>query len=266
MRRWSGRLMRWAAWVFGAVIVLLGLYLSIFFFPYPAFPHHAGFAGFSVYSDAEIPEGFELVFEDARRRVAAMPLYRGEAPPRIFVCRSQRLFTFFNRLAGKRHFGQGLVISAAGNVFLSAEGIESVGRRNRSRPAHSRLEGSWSAAVAHEVAHHLVVVELGFKRAKRLPAWKSEGYTDYSASIASVASNPDGDLHGRVSVLLDDTAWQHPAGSIDRRHFRWHLLVEYLCAVKGLAFSDLLDDALTETEAWNEMMVWYRAHGPDTRA
>ena len=75
----------------------LGLFL-----PYPLFPHHMEHAGFSVYSDGEISEDFELVLEDARLRVEGMELYRGEATYRIFVCRSQPLFGAINKLAGKR--------------------------------------------------------------------------------------------------------------------------------------------------------------------
>jgi hypothetical protein len=226
------RLMKWGAWTLGAIVALLGLYLSVFFFPYPLFPHHAQFAGFSVYSDREIPADLEPVFADARRRVEMMELYRGAPPLRVFM--------------------------VAGNAFLSEAGIRAVGRRNRGHPAHSRLEGSWSAAVAHEVAHHLVFEELGFKKTRMMPAWKSEGYADFMANRASTASDSDYDFGDRIKLLLDDDSWRHPTGSVDRRHFRWHLLVEYLYAVKGFGFSDLLDETVTEPNTRNEMMAWYR--------
>ena len=45
----------------------------------------------------------------------------------------------------------------------------------------------------------------------------------------------------------------------DRRHFRWHLMVEYLCTVRGLAVADLMDGKVTEGGAWAEMMAWYVA-------
>ena len=46
-------------------------------------------------------------------------------------------------------------------------------------------------------------------------------------------------------------------GYVDRRHFRWHVLVEYLCSVKGLTFTDLKDAGVTEESAESEMMSWY---------
>jgi len=251
------RLAKWTLRGLAAVVVLFGLYLSVFFFPYPLFPHHAEYAGFSVYSDREIPEDFRVILEDARFRVEGMELYRGAEDLRIFVCQSQRLFVFFIKLAGKRHVGQALVISVAGNAFFSDAMIESVARRNGGRPAHSRLEGSWSAAIAHEVAHDLVFSEVGYGKARRIPAWKSEGYADYSANLASAGTDPDYDFRSRIGLLLDDDSWQSTMGFIDRRHFRWHVLVEFLCSVKGLTFAGLMDEGLTEEIARSEMMAWY---------
>ena len=256
------RIVKWFLWGLAVVVVLFGLYLSVFFFPYPLFPHHMEHAGFSVYSDGEISEDFRLVLEDARRRVEAMKLYRGEAPPRVFVCRSQRLFVFFIKMAGKRYVGQGLLISVAGNAFFSEMMIESVRQGNRGRPVHSRMQGSWAAAIAHEVAHDLIFSELGFRQARRMPVWKSEGYADYSANLASTAADPNYDLRSRVELLLDDDFWQTGAGFVDRRHFRWHVLVEFLCAKKGSTFAELMDAAVTEERARAEMMGWYSFSEP----
>jgi hypothetical protein len=251
------RLAKWGLWTICVVAVVVSLYLSVFFLPYPLFPHNTEHAGFSVYSDREIPEDFDRVLEEARRRVVAMELYHGEPPVRIFKCQSQRRFAFIIKLAGKRHLGQGLLVSVAGNAFFSDEMIRVIGRRNDGRPQHSRLEGSWAAAIAHEVAHDLVFAKVGFRRARRIPVWKSEGYADYQANIASAAADPDYDLRSRIGLLLDDHSWKSPTGFIDRRHFRWHLLVEYLSTVKGLTFTELMSDEVTEERTRAEMMAWY---------
>lgn len=251
------RLAKWGLWGLGAAVVLVCLYLSVFFFPYPLFPHHMEHAGFSVYSDREIPQDFELVLEDARRRVEAMELYRGAKDPRIFVCRSQRLFGTIIMLAGMRPAGQALVITAANNAFFSEEGIEAIGRRNGGRPAYSRLEGSWSAAIAHEVAHLQMGVAIGHRGQRDMPTWKSEGFADYAANRAAAAADQDYDLRSRIRLLLDDASWQPPVEPFDRRHFRWHLLVEFLCSMKGLTFADLMDQGIIEDGAWDQMMAWY---------
>lgn len=256
------KLVRWIALAVGAIVLLVGLYLSVFFLPYPLFRHHTTGAGFSVYCDREVPEGFGPVLEEARRRVEAMPLYRGSPLPRIFVCRSQRLFELLVKLAGKRHAGQGLLISAARNMFLSEHGIATVARRNAEGPTHSRLEGSWSEAIAHEVAHQLMTDELGFRRMRGVPAWKAEGYADYSAALGELERDRSSDLASRVEVLLDDEAWRGATARIDRRHFRWQLEVEYLCSVRGLDLTSLLAPDITEEEARREMMGWWKGHEP----
>jgi hypothetical protein len=248
---------KWVVVALAVIIVLFGLYLSVFFFPYPLFPYHADYVGFSVYSDREIPKDFNLVLEDARFRVEGMELYRGSNDVRIFVCRSQRLFVLLNKLAGKSHAGQALVISAAGNAFFSEAGIEAIGQRNGAHPLHSRLQGSWSAAIAHEVAHLQMGSAIDARGQGGLAPWKSEGYADYAANLASAAADPDYAFGERVKYLLDDAHWRPPVTTFDRRHFRWHLLVEYLCSVKGLTFADLMAEGVTEESARAEMMAWY---------
>ncbi len=247
----------WLTAAVGVVIVLGGLYLAVFFLPYPLFPHHAEFGGFSVYSDQYLPDSFAPDFEEARRRVEAMPLYRGNPLPRVFLCHSRRRFAFLVHLAGKRHAGQGLLISAAGNMFLSLPGIAAVARSNQGLPTESRLEGSLAAAVAHEIAHSLVFARLGFKQARRLPAWKSEGYADFTANLAAITSDPDYDLCHRIDLTLDTDLWQGPVGPVNRRHFRWQVLVEYLSLEEKLDFDALLDPALTEPAAMSDMTAWH---------
>lgn len=257
MRLCNRKILKWSAWAFGTLIVMLGLYVSVFFFPYPLFPHHMEIDGFSVYSDREIPDSFKVVLKDVQRRVEAMPLFRADALPRIFVCNSKPRFEFLVKLAGKHRTGQGLLISVAGNAFFSEQGIEAVARRSRTPPTRSRLEGSWSAAIAHEVAHHLIFTEIGFLEARHIPVWKSEGYADYSANLAECPPDPSKEIHNRVAVLLDDSAWQGFSAVIDRRHFRWQVMVEYLCEVKELDLTRLLSENVTETGTWAELIDWH---------
>lgn len=250
--------MRWLLRGSVLLLVLVGLYLSLFFLPYPLFPHHEELAGFEVYSDAKLPADLQRVFEDARGRVEAMELFRGTRPPRFFLCRSHWRCALIVRSAGKRRVGQGMVISAAGNAFLSLSIIESVGRRNDGAPEHSRLEGSLAGAVAHEVAHYLMGIELGRRRARSLPVWIAEGYADYSANLAPARADPQYDLNGRVALLLDEAHWQSPAGRVDRRHFGWHVLVEFLLTIEGLEFEDLLSGEVGEAQVWDRMVAWSR--------
>ncbi len=110
-------LLKWGLWGLGVAAVLVILYASVFFSPYPLFPNHAEFDGFSVYSDREIPDDFSAEIEDVRRRITAMELDHTGGSFRIFLCHSQRKFVTLIKLAVKRNVGHALVISAAGNAF-----------------------------------------------------------------------------------------------------------------------------------------------------
>jgi hypothetical protein len=136
-----GKIGRCSLWGVRVVIVVSAFYLSVVFLPYPLFPYHLEHAGFSVYSDRALCADFESVLEDARRRVEVLELFRGQTPPRTFACQPQRLFVLFDRWAGKRHTGQGLLISVSGNAFFR------VGRRD-CRAAITRsttaLETRWA--------------------------------------------------------------------------------------------------------------------------
>ncbi|MEE4272506.1 MAG: hypothetical protein V2I67_12580 [Thermoanaerobaculales bacterium] len=116
-----------------------------------------------------------------------------------------------------------------------------------------------AAAIAHEVAHDLVFSELGFRQSRRMPVWKSEGYADYQANIAPARSDPDNNLHRRVALWLDEDAWRAATAFIDRRHFGWQLLIDYLYEVKYIDFADLIEPSLTEEAARTEMLAWFEA-------
>jgi hypothetical protein len=124
---------------------------------------------------------------------------------------------------------------------------------------HGDASPPWSctAAIAHEVAHDLIFSEVGYREARRIPPWKAEGSADFMANRASAESDPDYNLSDRLTYLFDDDNWRPPVTTFDRRHFRWHVLVEYLHTVKGIDVADLLADDVTEDDAWAEMMAWY---------
>ena len=75
---------------------------------------------------------------------------------------------------------------------------------------------------------------------------------------------PDYGFKRRVELLIDEDSWRSATGFVDRRHFRWHLLVEYLVAVKGLTFAELMEEGVTEENTRVEMMGWFSSLGPPT--
>ena len=60
------------------------------------------------------------------------------------------------------------------------------------------------------------------------------------ADAFELGPDPEREILDRLTLLNDDGSWQGPSGPIDRRHFRWHVMVEFLCEVEGLDRSRLV--------------------------
>ena len=186
-----------------------------------------------------------------------MELYDEGASHKVFLCQSQRMYAFFSFLTRKPAHTQGLVLTAPGNIILSGPGMRSMAERSGGRPRHSRFEGSLAGAIAHEVAHMQVAATVGSRRVWSLPFWKNEGYAEYAANLAMIRSDGEYDLRRRVELLLDDDFWQPPLRPVDRRHFRWQVLVEYLCGEQEYGFEELIADSVIEESAMDELLLWY---------
>jgi hypothetical protein len=89
-----------------------------------------------------------------------------------------------------------------------------------------------------------------------MPVWKSEGYAEYQANIATTRADDSYHLADRIAFLQDDVFWGR-GESTARWLFATHLLVEYLCEVRGLRFEDLLEETITEASTRRDMLAWY---------
>lgn len=231
---------------------------TLIVFPHPLFPHRRPSASIDLRSDEPLGPSTDQALRAAHHRILAMPLHLPHERYELFLCHSERIYRLFAFLTRTPPFTQGLIVSSAtGTVVLSAPGIRRMRERTGGEPAHSRLEGTLDAAIAHEVAHLQVRRRLGLRRSVALPPWKSEGWADYSAHRGNLRSDPGGGLAARVAALLDNDAWRGPMSSVDRRHYGWQLLVEYLVDVEDMSFDGLIAEGLTEAACRSRLLAWY---------
>lgn len=227
-------------------------------FPHPVFPYSRELEGLRLRSDGALGGEIDAELRDARDRWLGMELHRPGDRHTLFLSQGQGLYRFYCSIARKPSVTQGVIVSSlTRTVILSAPGIRQMRERTGGRPAHSRFEGSLAAAIAHEIAHLQAARELGLQRTRSLPAWKNEGWADYSAHRVRIREDPSYDLAERLDLLQDETDWRGSYPAIDRRHFRWQLLVEFLVEVRGLSFGDLVADSLTEDDTWAELTSWH---------
>lgn len=257
MQHWRRIIRRWTLRAVLVVLLLVALDIAILAFPAPLFAHVQTFHEFTVYSSHPIPDDFENVIDGVRGRIDAMEYARPGAGCRVFICGSQRLYSFFAFLTRRSSNSMGIGLSVFGNVYLNERKIRRIAAHNFGGIRHSRFEGDFSEAIAHEIAHFNVVKTVGFRRAINLPFWKSEGYAEYQANRAATRADSSYALTDRIELLLDDAFWGYDY-SLARRLFEWHVLVEFLGDVKGHGLEDLVDEAVTESSVREEMLAWYR--------
>ena len=249
--KWSGRALI-------ALVLILAIPISAVAFPYPFFEHSENFGHCVVYSDAEFDAGFDEVMADVNRRLECVEVLPEGSSNRVFLCRSQKLYSMFARISRVHPNMQGFNLSILGNTFVSVPRVDYVrGAFHRGAPYNMR-EGDLAHVIAHEVAHDLSQNEIGFFKYLKLPLWKREGYAEYGAVTGAIREEGGPGLRERIGVLLDDSYWggrKDPA----RVYYEGELLVEYLIEVEGRTFSQVMSRDVTFDTTYGDMMDWYES-------
>jgi hypothetical protein len=255
--RYSMRILgKWVLRAGVVALVLVALDVAILAYPAPLFAHKARFGEFTVFSDQPIAEGFGQVIDGVRMRVSAMENAQPGSKVHVFICGNERLYGLFAFLTRRTSNSMGIGLYAFGNVYLNESKIQRVATGNTAGIRHSRFEGAFDEAIAHEIAHFNVVRALGYRRAMAIPAWKSEGYAEYQANLAATRADSSYVFADRIDLLRDNAVWGRGV-SWARSAYEWQALVEFLGDVRGLGLNDLLDEGVTESWARREMLAWY---------
>jgi len=254
-RLWQRVSGRWLLRGAVGLLFLAAVYVLALAFPGPAFARKERFGEFTVYSTKALPEDLDQVLDELRVRVASMAHGSPGADCRVFICDARRysLVAFLTR-RGSDSIAIGL--AAFGNIYVKAPKLRYIAAHNPAGIRHSRFEGNLAEAIAHEIAHFNVVGELGYRASQRIPVWKSEGYAEYQANLATTRADDTYRFGDRVELLRNDGVWGNPDLPA-RRLFAWHLLVEFLAEEHGLDLHDLVDEAITESAARQQMFSWY---------
>ena len=245
----------WTLKLFLILSAVAALYVAVLVFPSPLFAHTQTYGSYRVYSDEPLPADLARRIDDLDRRVQGMEHAPPAASQRIFLCGPKK-YSFFAFLLRKNPASLAIGLSAANESFVSVERVQLFAERNQGVLRHTRFEGNLAEVVAHEIAHFNSVHALGLRSHIDQPLWKSEGWAEYQANLATIRSDPDYDLGSRIEQLLDDRYWAGNS-AFARRMWRYQLLVEFLGEVQGYRLVDLSRDEVTESFASQEMLAWY---------
>lgn len=255
---------RWAVGVLFVLLAMVALYVAVLVYPTPLFVHHQRTGGFRVYSDRAPSVDVDEFVAEVAERLAAIEHEPGSKTYKVYLCHSLRRYSFFARLARRTPSSQAIGLSVPGNIFVSMPRLAQLAANQGGLFAHSRFEGSLAFAIAHEIAHFGVIDSLGPDASRSLPAWKSEGWTDYQASLAGIRRDPDYDLVQRIDLLNDPSHWQNPRLRA-HRFYAWQLLVEYLAEERSYRLEDLSRPSVTEAETRAQMRAWRRGSQPSRK-
>ena len=251
---------KWILRVFAFLLLIEVLHIGTVAYPFPFFSHKGSFGEFTVYSRSPLPGGFEQIIEGVRLRVAAMENARPGHRIRIYLCDTQRFYSFFALLIRKEPDSLGIGLSVFSNMYLNEAKIRRVAAGNTAGIRHTRFEGNYAGLIAHEIAHFNVVEELGYRAAMRMPFWKGEGYAEQQANFAAIRSDPEYNFLDRIALFENHRFW---AGNRSARDlFESHLLVEYLMEREGYGLRDLIDESVTLDATRARMLAWYRKQRP----
>lgn len=256
MTRWKRTLGKWTLRGLALLFIMGAVYVAVLAFPRPLFAHKHSLDEFTIYSNKTEQHEYEQVVNEVRARIASMEHPRPGVGCRIFVCDDQRLYSFFAKLTRRAPNSFAFCLSVFGNIYINEPKVRRMAAQNYGKIRHSRFEGNFAEVIAHEIAHFNVVKELGYRAAIATPFWKSEGYAEYQANVATTQADSAYVFTNRIDLLMNDAFWGR-GDSVARRLFEWHVLVEYLADVKGYGLNQLIDESVTEASARKEMLAWY---------
>lgn len=204
--------------------ILAVLYALLHIFPQTVFSHSVTANGITIYSRSTMPPEATLCATRASELLKQSELAAAERHERVFVCDTPWLFRLFNpRCSG----AFAVSVPLTDNVFVAAADFYA-DVAMRSGPDFNKR--SFSAVMAHEIAHGLIRHRLGLVNSIRLPDWVAEGYCDY---VARESSFPEED-----GLRLFASGQKHP--SMSYRYFTYRQMVRYLAEHQSLTFSEIV--------------------------
>lgn len=276
---------------FGVVLLVLGSYLGLLFYPGVLFANKVEYKNFTVYSDQDLGSGVEAILRDVEAALETSAIYDPSLRHDIFFGHNNVVFGGIQRVRAEL---VSLTIGVPPNLTYNASWPPYISHiitfripdiQNNALVHPERPESiNMTYTLTHEVVHSLVTARLGTQTIARLPMWKQEGYPEYIAASMTRA-RPGYAVRDSVSrILREDLSWlRDDHGDFTQLRYEcmgksnirtedgnvWptcyyisRVLMEYLLDIKGLTFDQTMSLAIRDTDTLNELIAAYNAGGP----
>lgn len=237
--------------------------VTIILFPQCLFANKLEYKNFKVYSNEKIGNDIKIILDNAIELVKKSEIYESNYRYNIVLCYN----SFYNKLDSKL-FGEGPTARSRLNDVIIKVRIEP--KNNLAFPTfHKACEQNLTCLLVHEMTHCLQSYKYGFLEfnlLKHPELWKVEGYPEYVARKAEL-SKKGYSLTSQIEryVNLESKATDIWISGVDggcevpNYYYKGLLMIEYLIDIKHLSYGNILNDTVSESTVYQEMINWKKS-------
>jgi hypothetical protein len=229
--------------------------ISLILNPQILFAEKVVYKNFNIYSDSQIPNTYKSVIDYAIEVIKTSEIYEPDHQMDIFLCHE----SFYNDFDTKL-LGFAMAKSLHNNILLKVpvdfdKNILIGWNSNR----------NLKKTIAHEAIHFYQMNRYGMMRFSPIthpPSWKGEGYPEYVAYQKDIKSD-DYDLVDSITKIKEfektgEYWFPTEPGQVDPLvYYKGRVMIEYLIDIKGMTYTEILDESVTEEKVIEEMTAWY---------
>ena len=247
-------------WLLRITILLILIeivHFAILVNPEIFFEHNINYRRYTIFSDASITWEVLKTFDEVEERIIATEIFDSLFSPKIFICFSQKPYSFFTFLLGVNSNSSGVNVSLLENTFINMNKVGYLKMKYGRKIKHSHLVGELSQIIAHELIHNLSQKKIGWSAYRILPRWKREGYAEYGSVISQIGSDKNFEgLFERSKIYFEEDLFNEPMHS--KEYYKFQLLVEYLFKVEKNSFDEFIKNTNSEKSVFNNFQNWYK--------
>lgn len=228
---------------------------TLILYPQILFAEKTVYKDFNIYSNTPLPDTYKSAIDYAIDVLKTSEIYEPNHQLDIFLCHG----TIYNDFDTKI-LGFAIAKSIHNNLLLKVpvdfdNNILIGWKSNR----------NLKKTIAHEAMHFYQMNKYGAKRFSPIshpPAWKGEGYPEYVAYNKDINSG-DYDLTHSITRIIEfektgEYWFETEPGQLDPLvYYKGRVMVEYLIDIKGMTYTEILDESVTEENVIAEMTLWY---------
>lgn len=214
------------------------------------------YGDFTIYSNNEIPESYKTTIDEAIELIGTSEIYEPNHKLHIFISHG----SLFNELETKI-FGYAVARCTYNNIILKAE----VDFNKNMLLIGNNSKRDLIKTIAHEAIHFYQMKKSGilnFNPINHPPQWKMEGYPEYVAYQKDIRSG-DYDIRDSINKLIEfektgEYLFETSPGQFEPFvYYKGRIMIEYLIDIKGLTYTEILNETVVDEKVIEEMTIWY---------